>query len=140
MSFKMNDNNDQDEIVAEINMTPLIDIMLVLLIIFMVTSSVNLESGLDIDLPKTTGQTKSQAPEAIVVSLNKNGEVAVSGKIVTMDNLKTEISKALMDSKTEMVVFEGDQTTQIGRAIEIMDVAKEAGAKKFAMAAEQKSN
>ena len=49
--------NDQDKIMAEINMTPLIDIMLVLLIIFMVTSSIALESGLDIDLPQTKSKT-----------------------------------------------------------------------------------
>jgi biopolymer transport protein TolR len=50
---KMSDGDDDDDIVAEINMTPLIDIMLVLLVVFMVSSSVALESGMDIELPKT---------------------------------------------------------------------------------------
>lgn len=139
MSFNTNDP-EKDDIVAEINMTPLIDIMLVLLIIFMVTSSVSIESGLDIDLPKTTSKTTPQKSDALIISLSKDGQISIGGKVFTGTDLKSEISNALKASNAEFVVFEGDKTAQIGRAIEIMDIAKEAGAKKFAIAAENKSN
>lgn len=139
MAFNTNDP-EKDDIVAEINMTPLIDIMLVLLIIFMVTSSVSLESGLDIDLPKTNSQTQAQPGEAVIISLSKTGELLIQGKVAEADpgNLKAQISAALVEAKTEFVVFEGDKTAELGRAIEVMDIAKEAGAKKFAIAAESK--
>lgn len=136
MSFNTNDS-EKDDIVAEINMTPLIDIMLVLLIIFMVTSSVSLESGLDIDLPKTNSQTQSQPGEAVIISLSKTGELMIQGQVAGA-NLKEQIAAALTEAKTEFVVFEGDKTAELGRAIEVMDIAKEAGAKKFAIAAETK--
>ena len=71
IDLKSSEEN-QDGIVAEINMTPLIDIMLVLLIIFMVTSSVSLESGLDIDLPKSSSTSKSSGPEAVISGSRKN--------------------------------------------------------------------
>jgi biopolymer transport protein ExbD len=127
---------ENDEIVAEINMTPLIDIMLVLLIIFMVTSSVSVESGLDIDLPKTSSKTQATQGEAVVISLSKDGQMSIAGKVFEGGDMKAEIANAMKAANTEFVVFEGDKTAQIGRAIEIMDVAKEAGAKKFAIAAE----
>ncbi len=130
------DEEDNDQIMADINMTPLIDIMLVLLIIFMVTSSVSLESGLDIDIPKTISNTKEQEGRSVLVSLNKAGDVSVQGKLVPWNSLQEEISGALEREKTGLVIFEGDKSSMLGSAVEVMDVAKAAGAEKFAIAAE----
>lgn len=135
MAFNTSDPENED-IMADINMTPLIDIMLVLLIIFMVTSSVSVESGLDIDLPKTSSKTTATAGEAVIISLGKDGTLSIGGKVFDGGDMKAAIQNAMAEAKTDFVVFEGDKTAQIGRAIEIMDVAKEAGAKKFAIAAE----
>jgi len=136
MSLHLNDDN-MDEVKPDINMTPLIDIMLVLLIIFMVTSSISLESGLDIDLPETKSKTTPQESDAVLVSLDEKGEVSVQGKKIVFEKVEEVIKTALADSKSSMVVLEGDRTSNLGRAIEIMDLAKAAGAKKFAIAAEQ---
>ncbi len=136
MAFKIDDEN-HDGILAEINVTPLIDIMLVLLIIFMLTSSIALESGLDIDLPKTTSVTGSKEGTAVLVSLDRNGSISVQGKKVVADNLQEQIALAIKESHSNLVVFEGDQKSYLGRAIQIMDIAKAAGAKKFAIATEQ---
>ena len=133
-------NKDQDEIMAEINMTPLIDIMLVLLIIFMVTSSVSLESGLDIDLPKTSSQTSTQEGEAVIISLDQAGMLSVQGQKVVLENLELAVTQALKEANTKTVIFEGDQKATLGRAIEIMDLAKKAGADKFAIAAQGQTN
>ncbi|OFZ72392.1 MAG: hypothetical protein A2451_11455, partial [Bdellovibrionales bacterium RIFOXYC2_FULL_39_8] len=134
MAIKL-DNDNQDGIMADINMTPLIDIMLVLLIIFMVTSSISLESGLDIDLPKTKVKTSAKDGNAVIVSLSVNGTISVQGKAATMESLGDTIKEALANEKSDVVVFEGDKTSQLGMAIQIMDIAKEAGAEKFAIAA-----
>ena len=135
MSFKI-DNPTEDQTVAEINMTPLIDIMLVLLIIFMVTTSVALESGLDIDLPKTKSQTKLKEGTAVLVSLTAKGEISVQGKKTNYEQLIVKISEALKESSTDLVVFEGDRVSKLEDAIKIMDVAKAAGAVRFAIATE----
>jgi biopolymer transport protein ExbD len=135
----INLKNDEEHIVAEINMTPLIDIMLVLLIIFMVTSSVSLDSGLDIDLPKTSSKIESKEGQAVIVSLDVSGIISVQGKRVEGADLQNAISGYLQSEKTQTVIFEGDQKANLGRVIEIMDIAKKAGAEKFAIAAEGKN-
>lgn len=128
---------EQDEIVAEINMTPLIDIMLVLLIIFMVTSSLSLESGLQIDVPKVEKTEASSESNAVIISLTSDGQIAVQGEVVGLDSLAEKISFHLKKEGTEMVVLEGDQASRLGSAVQIIDVAKASGATKFAIAAEK---
>ncbi len=138
MANKTNNSDEQEDIVADINMTPLIDVMLVLLIIFMVTSSISLESGLKVDLPKTNTKTESEQSNVVIVSLNDQGELSVQGQKVATEGLKDKISTALKESKSSTVILEGDQKASLGRAIEIMDTAKAAGAEKFAIATENK--
>jgi biopolymer transport protein ExbD len=134
----LNQNSGDDaDIVAEINMTPLIDIMLVLLIIFMVTSTAALESGLDIELPKTQITNEKKQDEILILTLDKDGKVAVQGKIVSDAELMTKIQSSLKELKTESVILEGDTKAFLGKAVEIMDMAKSAGAKNFSIAAEE---
>jgi biopolymer transport protein ExbD len=137
--MSMNNKQDPDEIVADINMTPLIDVMLVLLIIFMVTSSAAIESGLDINLPEASSVT-SKEKSNLIVSLNQQGLVAVAGKIVDKAQLRESITKALAELKTDSVVLEGDGASSLNSAFEIMEIAKNAGAKEISIAAKQKSN
>lgn len=129
--------SQDDQIMADINVTPLIDIMLVLLIIFMVTSSVTLESGLDIDLPKTSGQTESKGPEAVIISLSKTGELSVAGQKINWEDLTLKVGEALAKASSKIVILEGDKEATLEKAMSIMDMAKKAGAEKFAIATEQ---
>lgn len=137
MSVKQDGGDEDDTIVAEINMTPLIDIMLVLLIIFMVSSTAALESGMDIELPKTTLTNEKKEAEILVISLSKDGQVAVHGKKVKPEDVKRSIASQLSELKTDSVILEGDTSANLGKAIEIMDMAKVAGAKNFSIAAEE---
>ena len=138
MSMKLPGMED-DGIVSEINMTPFIDIMLVLLIIFMATTSVSLDSGLDIDLPKTVSPVSTKQGEVVVISLDGEGKAFIQGKKVDEGkSLKDEIAIALNSAKSRAVVLEGDKRATIEKAIEIMDLAKEAGAESFSLAANPK--
>jgi biopolymer transport protein ExbD len=130
-------NDDDDGIVAEINMTPMIDIMLVLLIIFMVSSTAALESGMDIELPKTSSTSDKKDAEVLVISLSKEGKIAVHGKQVTDEDIGRKIASSLAELKTDSVILEGDTSANLGKAVEIMDIAKSAGAKNFSIAAEE---
>lgn len=135
---KMNSGDDEDDaIVAEINMTPLIDIMLVLLIVFMVSSTAALESGMDIELPKTSLTNPKKESEILVISLSKDGHVAVHGKAVKSEEISRKIASSLAELKTDSVILEGDTSANLGKAIELMDMAKVAGAKNFSIAAEE---
>ncbi len=137
MSMNIKNSDDEDSIVAEINMTPMIDIMLVLLIIFMVSSTAALESGMDIELPKTSQTADKKEAEILVISLSKDGKVAVHGKQVNEQELSRKIASSLKELNTESVILEGDTAANLGRAVELMDLAKNAGAKNFSIAADE---
>lgn len=138
MAMNVNNNGDGDDnIMAEVNLTPLIDIMLVLLIIFMVTSTAALESGLDIELPKTAITNEKKQDEILIITLNKEGKVALQGKYIDEDKLRDEMAAKLTELKTESVILEGDTQAFLGKAVEIMDMAKSVGAKNFSIAAEE---
>ena len=132
-----NKNQDSDDIVADINMTPLIDIMLVLLIIFMVSSSAAIESGLDVSLPETNS-VSDKTDAILVVSLSKTGDIAIQGSMVKPEELREKIAAGLVELKTESVILEGDGETSLSKAMEVMDTAKLAGAKNFSIAAKLK--
>lgn len=132
-----NKGHEPDEIVADINMTPLIDIMLVLLIIFMVSSSAAIESGLDVNLPQANA-VSDKTDAILVVSLSKNGEVAIQGTMVRPEEIQAKIAAGLLELKTESVILEGDGESSLSKAMEVMDIAKLAGAKTFSIAAKLK--
>ncbi len=133
----MSEDHDLDDAVsADINMTPLIDIMLVLLIIFMMTSSIGLESGLDIDLPQVASATSPKEGTSVLLSLDRQGNIAVQGKATDLNNLESAIKEALAQNNTQTVVLEGDHQSTFGLAVRVMDYVKAAGATKFAIAAE----
>ena len=137
MSMKIGNDDEDAEIVAEINMTPLIDVMLVLLIVFMVSSTAALESGMDIELPKTALTNEKKEAEILVISLAKDGNVAIQGKKVLAADITRSIASELKTLKTDSVILEGDTGANLGRAVELMDMAKVAGAKNFSIAAEE---
>ena len=138
MAMGSNKDSGDDDIVADINMTPLIDIMLVLLIIFMVSSSAAIESGLDVSLPEVNA-VSDKSDATLVVSLSKTGELAVKGEKVKIEELREKITAGLAELKTESVILEGDGDSNLEAAMEVMDIARAAGAKNFSIAAKLKS-
>lgn len=134
----ISNKSDNDEIVSDINMTPLIDVMLVLLIIFMVSSSAALESGLSVDLPEAN--TVSSAPQSsLIITMSKKGEISVGGNITALSGLKEAVAAELKKLNTTSVVLEGDGDSSLTSAIDVMDIAREAGAKDFSIAAKAKN-
>lgn len=131
---KFDDKTDED-IVAEINITPLTDIFLVLLIIFMITSSALIESGANINLPEVS-KTETVSRN-VVVALTTSGKIFINEKEITKDSFETELKKALAESNTKVVILEGDKDALLGDAVKLISQAKEAGAKEIAIAAEK---
>ncbi len=140
MAMNFGDDDGEEKIIADINMTPLIDIMLVLLILFMVTSSMSLESGLDVELPQVSGGTDSKEGSAVIISLDEQGSLSVQGQASDMTRLKEDLMAAIKEAGTGLVILEGDKASKLGSAVVIMDIAKAAGATKFAIAAEAEAH
>jgi biopolymer transport protein ExbD len=126
---------DHAEIMAEINITPLVDVVLVLLIIFMVTSSVMSQMGMEVSLPKASAASAGTQPEGVIVTLLPDGGMKVNGNAVDgLAGLERSVGEALPKTTGRMVVLEGDQKAFLGNAIQVMDAARRAGAEKFAIA------
>jgi len=124
-----------DDIVAEINVTPLTDIFLVLLIIFMVTSTAMLQQGTPVNLPRA-GSGGSEAASGIVVTATAEGKLEVNGDAVERDQLLPALEKALQKSDDKRIVLQGDREVILEDAVQIMTIAKQAGAEKIAIATE----
>jgi len=121
-----------DDIVAEINITPLTDIFLVLLIIFMVTTSVISSQGKNVDLPSAA--IAAQTPSGVTVTVTAGDEVSIDGKVVKADQLVPALKAALANSREKLVILRGDRDVVLGRAVGILDQAQQAGATGIALA------
>ena len=111
-----------DEPVAAINVTPLVDVMLVLLVIFMITAPI-LQQGVEVNLPKATTAPLPGTAEQIVVSLTKDGKVFVGdGNEVSLDTLAAKVG-AIMKTRGadgQKVYIKADQTIEYGALMEVM--------------------
>jgi biopolymer transport protein ExbD len=130
------DGNDSN-IMAEINITPLTDIFLVLLIIFMITSSAMIESGGKVNLPKAVA-TKSET-RGTTVTLTPKKEIYVNQKKVTEEALEPALKEALAASNEKIVILRGDKDVLFGDTVRVMSMIKRAGASEIAIAAEVES-
>ena len=124
---------DDGTIVAEINVTPLTDIFLVLLIIFMVTSTALVQQGTKVNLPRAAaGATEAGG---VTITATADRKVEVNGTPVAMDGLRAALSAALQQPGVERnVILQGDRSVVLEQAVQIMTIAKEAGAEKIAIA------
>ncbi len=122
------------DIVAEINITPLTDVFLVLLIIFMVTSSVLSQTSIQVQLPKSNHAAESSATPSVIVSVNSDSQISVNGSPVSDENLGPALKAVLAKSADKTVVLEGDRRAVLGTVVRVMDEGKKAGALKFAVA------
>jgi len=119
----------------EINITPLTDIFLVLLIIFMVSASVMVEAAARVDLP----QAENTSPEnkGVIVTYTANHEIFVNSKDVPERDLEPALSQALGRVDAKIVIFQGDRTVLLGDMVKILEAAKAAGADQIAIAAQR---
>jgi biopolymer transport protein ExbD len=137
----VSDEGDAPEaVVAEINITPLTDVFLVLLIIFMVTSTAIVESevasrtGVKVALPKANAAgpvTKKRTDPVLTVT--QANQIYLFNKKVELKDLEAEIRKALQDAGSETLLLRGDKNVYLGAAVDVMSIAKRAGAKNIAI-------
>ena len=127
-------NGENSDIMAEINITPLTDIFLVLLIIFMITSSAMIESGGKVNLPKAVA-TQSES-RGTTVTLTPKHEIYVNQKKVTVDGLEPALRAALSAGPDRIVILRGDRNVLLGEAVWVLSVVKKAGASEIAIAAQ----
>jgi biopolymer transport protein ExbD len=139
MAVKLPDGDDADGgMFAEINITPLTDIFLVLLIIFMVTSSVMVDnaaqSGLKVNLPKGSTKEIDVGAKSLTISISKQNEILVEGQPVKEPDLKNLFTSAVAKDPQTQVVIMADQGVTHGTVVRVMELAKNAGLVRLAIA------
>jgi biopolymer transport protein ExbD len=126
--------NGQDGIFAMINITPLTDIFLVLLIIFMVATAVTIESAAHVDLPRLESPAHPQQPQGVTISYTSDRQIFVNGKHVSEGDLRAAVHDALAHAPEKTVVFDGDPSVILGDMVRVVDIAKSSGAEQIALA------
>jgi biopolymer transport protein ExbD len=119
-------------LITDINVTPLVDIMLVLLIIFMLTAHLIARQVIDVQLPKAA-QAADVSPTTLAVTLTREGRIFLNGTPTTPDALRAEIQASVAkDAKTQVIVA-GDKNVSHGRVVWVLDLVKSLGVTSFAI-------
>ncbi len=119
-------------IIAEINVTPLVDIMLVLLIIFMLTAHLIAKQAIEVELPRASNATTLK-PTTIAVTLTSDGSLYLNDKAVTPAALRDEVAAAVAKDAKTQVVISGDKSVSHGRVVWVLDLVKSLGVTSFAI-------
>jgi len=123
---------------SQINVTPFVDVMLVLLIIFMVTAPM-MEKGLDVNLPEVENAPNlAAAKEPLIVTVQKDGRIAIGRSRVDSPAKLTPVLRQILEGRQEKEVFlEADRDVPYGEVVKVMAAIREAGVQKLGMVAEQ---
>ena len=125
----------QNRPLSEINVTPFVDVMLVLLIIFMVTAPM-MQQGVDVDLPETTTQPLRVKNEPLIVSVKKEGKYFIGRKEIPVEELQAKLAAIFEGRDSKEVFLRADQDAAYGMVVKALAAARAAGAKQLGMVTE----
>ena len=120
---------------AEINVTPMVDVMLVLLVIFMVTAPL-LTVGVPLDLPKTRAATIAEPKPPVILSINREGEVFIANERVELGDLDQRLAELATEDPSRIVYVRGDQTIRYAQLMDALGRVTRAGFAKVSLVAE----
>ncbi|MDO5651849.1 MAG: biopolymer transporter ExbD [Moraxella sp.] len=129
MAFSLGDGEDTG--MSEMNLIPLIDIMLVLMIIFLVTATV-LNPTIPLDLPKTSAQVNDMPPEVLQISIDATGDIYWDKDKITLDELSTRFAQEKSTGKDPMIHLRADKDGRYDMVAQVLAVASGAGLGKIA--------
>ena len=133
--MSMNLGGGDDSVISEINVTPLVDVMLVLLIIFMIAAPM-LVQGVDVNLPQVSTKALDTKNERLVITLTKEKIIHLDKIEVTFENLAAKIKAVLGEKPDQQVYLRADEEVPYGFVVEIMAALREAGVEKLGMVTE----
>ena len=133
MAFNL--KRSEREPMSEINVTPFVDVMLVLLIIFMVTAPL-LTVGVQVDLPETSADTLPEESEPLTLTINSKGEVFIQETKIEFNNLIKKILAVSKNRTDTRIYVRGDKTINYGRVLEVMGKLSGSGFTKVALISE----
>ena len=120
---------------SDINVTPLVDVMLVLLIIFMVTAPMMMQ-GVEVNLPQTTVKPIKTREDPLILTVNKKREVFLENRHIKLDNLETKVKKIFENRREKEILLRADKDVPYGFVIKVVARVKRAGIDKLGMVTE----
>jgi biopolymer transport protein ExbD len=127
-------SSNADEPITDINLTPLVDVSLVLVIIFMAVAPFALQAGIKVLQSKASAQVgKVSLSDSVQVKLTEAGALTINGAPVQRENYPAGIAKALEKSADKFVIIKADTGNRVGQVVTLLDDAKQAGALKMAL-------
>ena len=132
MSFGGGSDSSGRKAMSDINVTPLVDVMLVLLIIFMVTAPL-IQSGVKVDLPKASAQQMEHAEEKLVLVITKDRRVLLGDTEITFADLEKKLSTNARVQKDKELYLHADRSLPYGQVVEVIAVARRAGVESLGM-------
>jgi len=130
--------NDFDEAISEINIVPLVDIILVVLIIFMVTAPMIVRNQFPVQLPKASSGEAQQKNQDLALAILKDGSFMIDGKTVTEEQASDLIRLAVAKNPEVSATIAADQNALHGSVIKVLDLVKTLGVKKFGISIDKK--
>ena len=130
MSFGTMDDGDSDDVMNEINMTPLVDVMLVLLIIFIITVPV-MKHSVNVDLPRATNQPEDTKPATVQLGITADGKYSWNGQEIGDEQLETNLQTEAAKEPQPDLHIRGDKEVRYERVAQAMAAAQRAGVKKI---------
>ena len=127
MGAKALPRDNFDEIVSEINIVPLVDISLVLLIIFMVTANYIMTSSLTIDLPQASHAKQIQPDDTVTINISREGPVYIENELVTSAELRKRMKAKFQDNRDMAVIISADRNVNFKNVVNILDLLSEIG-------------
>jgi biopolymer transport protein TolR len=127
--------SDSDRLISDINVTPFVDVMLVLLVIFMVTAPMMMQ-GVDVVLPETTSQPLAAKKENLVITINNQNQIFINNYKVETDFLQEKLKKILEGRDNREVYLRADREISYGFVVRVMAEIKAAGVDKLGMVTE----
>jgi biopolymer transport protein ExbD len=129
--------SSNDEAIAEINIVPFVDIILVVLIIFMVTTPVIMKPSINVNLPQA-GSGDETTPSKLTISVSATGAVSLNGKASDDEAIKTYAAGLAKEHSDVQAIISADKDVSHGRVVTIIDAVKSAGVKRFAITIDKK--
>ena len=128
-------NRNREEEDAAIDMTPMLDIVFIMLIFFIVTTSFVKEAGIQVNKPEAN-QANKEPSANIFIAIRDTGEIGMDKRQVEVERVAANLERMLAEQPTDLVVIQADKEAEHGRVVEVMDQIKEAGIDKISIAAE----
>ena len=120
---------------TQLNIAPLIDVVFLLLIFFMLSSQFIARSGIRVSLPRAS-TAESHPGEEIIVSITEDGSLYLNGEDVTLDDLPDKLKAEVAESEEKTVIISADEKIDLGLAVKVMDIAREADARGLVISTE----